>query len=97
MIRIERHPDGAIIVICDRCDTDRTLTPRRLHQWIDTHLLGCTKPERRSDKGQVKRPWSAEEDAVLATRTPTEAARILGRTPNACRQRRNLLSRKASA
>ena len=97
MIRITRHPDGAIIVICDHCDTDRTLTPRRLHQWIDTHLLGCTKPERRSDKGQVKRPWSAEEDAVLATRTPTEAARILGRTPNACRQRRNLLSRKASA
>ena len=97
MIRIERNPDGAIIVGCDHCNIERSLTRRRLHQWIDTHLLGCTKPERRSDKGRTRRPWSVEEDEVLATHTPTEAARILGRTPNACRQRRNLLNRKASS
>ena len=97
MIRITRHPDGAIIVRCDHCRTDRVLTPRRLHQWLDTHLSGCTRPERRGDKGRLKRPWSAEDDEVLATHTPTDAARILGRTPNACRQRRILLNRKASS
>lgn len=83
---------------CPRCKRTRTFpTLQRLKQWRRVHLRGCTPPEHLPPAAHIKRAWTAADDAVLLDNPSYIAARILHRSPEACRTRRQKLNDKKAA
>lgn len=88
IIDVAVTPAG-VRIVCRTCGRERLFTPTRAKQWLQRHYQGCSGRER--GKPVVIGPphrWTPEEDAVLLSVTPDEAAELLDRSRDACMHRR---------
>lgn len=94
---------GLVHMECRRCGLTRVYPKARAFRWLETHLRGCTKPGRVEPAPPPKparpprKPWTPEHDHLALTMAPADAAKLMGRTADAVRTRRNKLNRKATS